>query len=150
MSNLVIYCLNCASPNYYTLNKPNFCSGCGKSFSSTVASIKPEIQRTVHNPRPIKAVPKILPKEVDMDTEYENTENTVDLSNIDTTDIFEVEGSKQKGITIADIATGKKREKIKGEAKGNKKVKFNKDEFLKSYQAQGQGKANRNIDPEPE
>ncbi len=67
-----IYCPSCGFKNTYTLDRPNFCSSCGSSFS-VASSPSPKIKKTEVNLDPdgsdVTEVPDI--KGLDFDVSYE-------------------------------------------------------------------------------
>jgi hypothetical protein len=139
---LTLYCPNCAAPNFYTLNKPNFCANCAVSFSSFEEAtaqtlkkpeVKPEIKLGVKNSFRERLLNKRAQAEAQNIEENEITE----LPDINELQI-EPLGEKPKGIRFGDLV--EQGAKTKKGAKDNidrpKGKKMSKKEILAEFKSE--------------
>ena len=93
---LKTYCPECGSPTEYSINKPKFCSGCGKSFLDNISKQNKFIQK----PNPIKAKTFIEEDYEDEDVEINDIKELPDIKDLD----FEISITPSNSEKIGQIA----------------------------------------------
>lgn len=140
---LTLYCPNCAAPNFYTLNKPNFCANCAVSFSlETTAQIikKPDIK------------PESKPQNVGVKNSFKerllNKRAQAEAQNIEENEITELPdinelqieplGEKPKGIRFGDLVEqgAKTKRGTKDNIDRPKGKKMSKKEILAEFKSE--------------
>jgi len=141
---LSIYCPKCAQPNYYSLQKPQFCGHCGSSLSiSTVAKVKASVEV-------IEAEPVIPSKKRNLQEEnvrklkrrraleedVEEGEGSETIPDIDKLE-YEIVGTLPK-LTLGELA---KQRKTGFTHRAVEKI--SQADAMKQFQKEAQGRAER-------
>ena len=134
---LKLYCTKCGSPTNYSLNKPKFCSACGKSFDEKAS-------RNINNQQ-IKITKPTIDEIKNFDDEFDTESDSVDISKINL-----------KNLNIEYIKDQSNKPKIKdliGTSSGDnslrkikiKKQKINKKQFLEDFQKEAGTLRRKNV-----
>ena len=140
---LKIYCTECGAPTEYSLNKPKFCSSCGKPFDKNIVVNPVQLQKpTITKFEKIKK--SISTDEDHYDEEDDNYyEDNASVPNINKID-FEISDITHNKIKMRDVlpkrseVTSSSSEEIAKPSKNNKliKKKVKNQEFLNQFKAE--------------
>ncbi|NBP00128.1 MAG: hypothetical protein EBU90_08345 [Proteobacteria bacterium] len=122
---LKFYCIECGNPTSYTLNKPKFCSFCGKNFTNQ-SSASMHVEHTVKN-----KIVNIRSNSINDDYDNDDVRSfDKDISKLD----FEIYSEKIQPKKLKDvIGTSPKSKKDKNSIKGKRMSKLERKKVLDEF-----------------
>ena len=139
---LKIYCSECGSPTEYSLNKPKFCSSCGRSFQENIQANKSPGKDIATK----KDFNKFKPIENDLEEDdFSAVNEDIDVSKINIKNLnIEYSKDDRDETKIKDLigtsSGGNPLRRIK-----TKKQKINKKQFLEDFQKEAGTLRRKNV-----